>query len=136
MQQRGYNDKISGRIMTTEIKKLSSHAKSNQATVDIRHNPWRQDFPVLLNNPGLVFLDTGASAQKPEVVIEAINHYYRYDHANVHRGLYDLSERTTRQFETIREKVAEFLNAHEAREIVFTKGTTEAINLVASAFSE
>jgi cysteine desulfurase/selenocysteine lyase len=91
----------------------------------------RRDFPVFANNPGLVFLDTAASAQKPAVVIDEVADFYRTDYANVHRGVYRLSQRSTDRFEAARETVRRFLNAPDADEIVFVRGATEAINLVA-----
>jgi cysteine desulfurase/selenocysteine lyase len=91
----------------------------------------RREFPIFERNPGLVFLDSGASAQKPRQVIDGIAEFYRSDYANVHRGVYRLSERSTDRFEEAREKVRAFLNAADDREIVFVRGATEAINLVA-----
>jgi cysteine desulfurase / selenocysteine lyase len=91
----------------------------------------RREFPIFERNPGLVFLDSGASAQKPRQVIDGIAEFYRNDYANVHRGVYRLSERSTDRFEEAREKVRRFLSAADEREIVFVRGATEAINLVA-----
>ena len=94
----------------------------------------RCEFPIFANNPDLVFLDSGASAQKPRAVIDRIADYYRTDYANVHRGVYRLSARSTELFEEAREKVRRFLNAADPREIVFVRNTTEAINLVAQSW--
>ena len=94
----------------------------------------RQEFPIFANNPDLVFLDSGASAQKPASVIDRIADYYRTDYANVHRGVYRLSARSTELFEEARVKVQRFLNAADPREIVFVRGATEAINLVAQSW--
>ena len=94
----------------------------------------RREFPIFANNPGLVFLDSGASAQKPASVIDCVADYYRTDYANVHRGVYRLSARSTELFEEAREKVRRFLNAAEASEIVFVRGATEAINLVSQSW--
>ena len=94
----------------------------------------RRDFPVFENNPGLVFLDTAASAQKPRQVIDGVAEYYRTDYANVHRGVYRLSARSTELYEEAREKARRFVNAADASEIVFVRGTTEGINLVANTF--
>jgi cysteine desulfurase / selenocysteine lyase len=94
----------------------------------------RREFPIYDNNPGLVFLDSGASAQKPRQVIDGIAEFYRTDYANVHRGVYSLSARATDRFEEAREKVRAFLNAADEREIVFVRGATEAINLVAQSW--
>jgi cysteine desulfurase/selenocysteine lyase len=94
----------------------------------------RADFPILstrMRGKPLVFLDSAASAQKPRAVLEAMQRFYETSYANVHRGVYELSERATEAFEGVREKVRRFLGAAEAREIVFVRGTTEAINLVA-----
>ena len=97
----------------------------------------RADFPILqqrIHGKPLAFLDSAASAQKPRAVIEAMSRFYESDYANIHRGVYELSERATRAFEGARETARRFLNAGEAREIVFVRGTTEAINLVAHAW--
>src|SRR5436853_6604640 len=94
----------------------------------------RRDFPIVERNPGLVFLDSGASAQKPRDVIDGIAEFYRSDYANVHRGVYALSGRSTDLFEEAREKARAFLNAADEREIVFVRGATEAINLVAQSW--
>jgi cysteine desulfurase / selenocysteine lyase len=96
----------------------------------------REDFPVFASNPGLVFLDTAASAQKPRSVIDGIADFYRKDYANVHRGVYQLSQRSTDLFEEAREKVRVFLSAAHEDEIVFSRNTTEAINLVAFAWGD
>ncbi|MGA8892866.1 MAG: cysteine desulfurase [Anaeromyxobacteraceae bacterium] len=96
----------------------------------------RRQFPVLAQRPHgkrLAFLDSGATAQKPQVVIDAVTHFYAHDNSNVHRGVYQLAERATAAFEGARKKVARFLGA-EPREIVFTRGTTEGVNLVAQSW--
>ena len=94
----------------------------------------RREFPIYENNPGLVFLDSGASAQKPASVIDGVAEFYRRDYANVHRGVYQLSQRSTDAFEAARETTRAFLNAGDANEIVFTRGATESINLVAQSW--
>jgi cysteine desulfurase / selenocysteine lyase len=98
----------------------------------------REDFPILASGTGrgprLAFLDSAASSQKPERVIAAVDRYYRETNANIHRGVYDLSERATAQYEAARHMVADFVNAETAREIVFVRNTTEAINLVAQTW--
>jgi len=94
----------------------------------------KREFPVFASHPDLVFLDSGASAQKPRSVIDGIADFYRNDYANVHRGVYSLSQRATDLFEEAREKTRAFLNAGEAREIVFVRGATEALNLVAQSW--
>jgi cysteine desulfurase/selenocysteine lyase len=97
----------------------------------------RQDFPILsrlIHGKRLVFLDSAASAQKPRSVMDAEREIYEAGYANVHRGVYWLSQRATNEFESVREKVRQLLNARETREIVFVRGATEAINLVAQSF--
>ena len=97
----------------------------------------RADFPILsttVRGKPLVFLDSAASAQKPRAVIDSIRHVYEAEYANVHRGVYWLSQRTTDAYEGAREKVRRFLNAPAASEIIFVRGATEAINLVAQSF--
>ena len=96
----------------------------------------RNDFPILkrlVNGKLLVYLDNAATSQKPQSVIDALTQYYSFDNANIHRGLYFLSELATEQYETARLKVKELINALSASEIIFVRGTTEAINLVASS---
>ncbi len=98
---------------------------------------YRADFPILsetVHGKPLVYLDNGASAQKPKAVIDAMRGAFEHCYANVHRGAYDFSERTTAAYEGARETVRAFLNAKSEREIVFAKNTTEAINLVAYSF--
>lgn len=97
----------------------------------------RADFPALhqeVNGQPLVYLDNAATAQKPRAVLDAISNYYERDNANVHRGVHTLSQRATDAYEGARERIARFLGASSSREIIFTKGTTDAINLVASSF--
>ena len=98
----------------------------------------RADFPILkeeIHGHRLVYLDNGASAQKPQAVIDRIADTYAHSYANVHRGLHTLSQRATDAYEAARESVRRFLNAGRIEEIVFTKGATEAINLVAESFA-
>ena len=98
----------------------------------------RRDFPILARNvrrKPLVYLDSAASTQKPNQVIEAMNSFYQRDYANIHRGVYWLSQEATEAFEAVRGKVQRFINARESREIVFVRGTTEATNLVAGTFA-
>jgi cysteine desulfurase/selenocysteine lyase len=97
----------------------------------------RRDFPILnqqVNGHPLVYLDNAASSQKPIQVIEAVDQYYRLDNANVHRGVHRLSQRATDAYEGARSKVTGFLNAASDKEIIFVRGATEAINLVAQSF--
>ena len=99
----------------------------------------RRDFPILsqqVNGKPLVYLDNGASSQRPEAVLEAMDRYYRQIHSNVHRGAHTLGDRATSAFEGAREKVQKFLNAPSSRQIIWTRGTTEAINLVANGLAE
>src|SRR5215210_7939955 len=97
----------------------------------------RSDFPVLtrrINGHRLVYLDNGATTQKPRQVIEALVRFYELHNANIHRGIHTLAEEATAQYEDVRAKVAAFINAPHASEVVFTRNTTEAINLVATAW--
>jgi cysteine desulfurase/selenocysteine lyase len=97
----------------------------------------RQDFPILnqlINGKPLVYLDNAATTQKPRAVIDAISHYYLHDNSNVHRGAHTLADRATAAFEGARKTVGRFLNAASTREIIWTRGTTEGINLVASSW--
>ncbi len=97
----------------------------------------RADFPALaqsVHGRPLVYLDSAATSQKPRAVIEAVARFYAEDNANVHRGVHELAERATLALEGAREKVRRFVNAAEAREIVFVRGTTEAVNLVAQSY--
>ncbi len=97
----------------------------------------RRDFPALnqsVNDHQLIYFDNAATTQKPKAVIDAISEYYRHDNANVHRSVHALSTRSTQQFEAAREKVQRFIHANFARECIFVRGTTEAINLVAHSF--
>lgn len=97
---------------------------------------YRQDFPLLNNHKNIVYLDSAASAQKPESVILAMQEMMQKNYANVHRGLYPLSEQATLVYEGARENVREYLNARSQKEIIFTKNATEAINLVVRAWGE
>lgn len=99
----------------------------------------RADFPILhqqVNGQPLVYLDNAATTQKPNAVIDAISDYYRTDNSNVHRGAHALADRATVKFEAAREKVAQFLNAPAAKQIIWTRGTTESINLVAASWGK
>ncbi|HYY26141.1 MAG TPA: cysteine desulfurase [Candidatus Udaeobacter sp.] len=97
----------------------------------------RQDFPILaqkIHGKALVYLDNGATSQKPQTVIDAIERYYAAENSNIHRGVHYLSERATTAYEAAREKVRRFVNAKREQEIIFVRGTTEAINLVAQSY--
>ena len=99
----------------------------------------RNDFPILkryVNDKPLVYLDNGASTQKPQVVIDAINHYYTSQNSNIHRGVHFLSQLATDAYEITRRKLQSFINAKEEFEIILTKGTTDSINLVASCYGD
>ncbi len=118
---------------------VSKSAKSDtEQKVPFDIEKVRKDFPILdqeINGKPLIYLDNGASAQKPNAVIKAINDYYCQDNANVHRGAHTLGDRATAAFEGARERVREFINAASTKEIIWTSGTTEAINLVASGLT-
>ncbi|QQM74409.1 cysteine desulfurase [Aeromonas caviae] len=102
-----------------------------------QHDRLRGQFPALaqeVNGHPLVYLDNAATTQKPQAVLDAINHYYRADNANVHRAAHAMSGRATRAFEDARKTVARFINAPRSHEVIWTRGTTEAINLVAQSW--
>jgi len=97
----------------------------------------KEQFPILdqeINGHPLVYLDSTATAQKPIQVIEAIKHYYEYDNANVHRGVHTLGSRATTKYEDAREKVRQFINARSSAEVIFNRGTTSALNMVAHGY--
>jgi cysteine desulfurase/selenocysteine lyase len=97
----------------------------------------RKDFPILdqqVHGKPLIYLDNAATSQKPRAVIDALVHYYERDNANVHRGIHELSNRSTTAYEAARTRVAKFINARSPDEIIFTRGTTEGVNLVANAW--
>ncbi len=119
--------------MSTALKTPEAHS----ATTAYDVQKIRQDFPVLnqmAHGKPLVYLDNAATTQKPQAVINAIVDYYQHDNSNVHRGVHLLSERATQAYEKARETVQHFLNAAHSSEIVFVRGTTEAINLVAQTY--
>lgn len=112
---------------------MKNTSLNEQTLADIRN-----DFPLLqqsVHSRPLVYLDNANTTQKPNSVIAATDHYYRHDNANIHRSVYQLSERATQCYETTRDKVQRFINAKHRQEIIFTKGTTESINLVANGFT-
>ncbi|HEU4680231.1 MAG TPA: cysteine desulfurase [Gemmatimonadales bacterium] len=97
----------------------------------------REDFPILgrrIRGRPLVYLDNAATSQKPQVVIDAVTRFYTEENANIHRGVHYLSDRATAAYDEVREKVARFINAPSSREVIFTRGTTEGINLVAQSY--
>src|SRR5580692_6867203 len=117
--------------MTTE----STIANAPKPAVD-----WaklRADFPILdqkIHGHPLIYFDNAASSQKPRAVLDALQHYYERDNANVHRGIHELSNRATNAFEASRARTAKFLDAKTDSEIIFTRGTTEGFNLVAQSW--
>src|SRR3984957_1086171 len=97
----------------------------------------REDFPVLkqtIHGKPLVYLDSAATAQKPTVVVDAIRHFHEVDCANIHRGVHELSQRSTAAYEETRSKARQFLNSKTSNELIFVRGTTEGVNLVSSAW--
>ena len=99
----------------------------------------RADFPVLnqiVNDEPLIYLDNAATTQKPQAVLDVLNHYYLHDNANVHRGVHTLAERATAEFEAARKKVQQFIHANSNKEIIFTKGTTDSLNIIAQSYGE
>ncbi len=114
-----------------------SEVFSVDSSIDIQSI--RKQFPILhqeVNKKPLIYFDNAATSQKPKVVIDALVDYYQKDNANIHRGIHTLAERATNAFEETRRVVRDFINANEPEEIVFTKGTTEGINLVANSFGK
>jgi cysteine desulfurase / selenocysteine lyase len=123
--------------MTTATRKPQERTAPAVTPYDVERI--RTDFPILYRDvygKQLVYLDNGASAQKPLSVIEAMDHAYRFEYANVHRGLHYLSNTATQRFEEAREVVRRFLNASSSDQIIFTRNATDAINLVASSFGQ
>lgn len=124
-------------MVTSTARSLGTTPLRNaDATLDVARV--RADFPILqrqVHGKPLVYLDSAASAQRPRSVIAAVEHYETHNHANVHRGVHTLSQEATAAFEGARERVRRFLHARSTKEIIFTRGTTEAINLVANAFA-
>ena len=99
----------------------------------------RKDFPILsrkVNGKPLVYFDNGATSQKPDVVADAISLYYKHENSNIHRGVHTLSQEATTAYEQVREKMQQYLSAEHKEEIIFTKGTTDGINLIASSFGK
>jgi len=97
----------------------------------------KQDFPILgqkIHEKNFVYLDSGATCQKPQSVLQAYNYYYQHDHANVHRGVHELSRRATLAYENTRRSIQKFIHAKHTEEIIFTSGTTESINLVVQSY--
>jgi cysteine desulfurase/selenocysteine lyase len=103
----------------------------------LKENPYRKDFPVadqVIKGKRLAYLDSAATTLKPLIVIEEVDRYYRHETSNVHRGLYWLSENATEKFEAARDKITSLINAPDRKQVIFTKGTTESVNLVAQSY--
>src|SRR5689334_20708085 len=118
-----------------EVEKEMNANQTGGGRFDVRRI--RRDFPILkekVHGRPLVYLDSAATSQKPQVVIDALNRYYTEQNSNVHRGVHYLSQLATREYEDARVKIQRFLNAAESHEIIFTRGTTEGINLVALSY--
>ena len=116
-------------VPVTAVQQTEATSATARAAADIR-----KDFPILsrqVHGKPLVYLDSTSSSQKPYAVIEAMSTYYEMYHANVHRGVYEISEEATARMEKARVKVARFINARHSRQVIFTRNTTESINLVA-----
>ena len=116
---------------------MSANAPSTKPATAPDWAALRRDFVVLdqqVHGQPLIYFDNAATSQKPRAVLDTLRHYYERDNANVHRGIHELSNRATNAFEAARERTAKFINARSAEEIIFTRGTTEGINLVAHAW--
>jgi cysteine desulfurase/selenocysteine lyase len=116
---------------------MSQVSLTNAADTQVDIANCRSDFPALsqeINGHPIAFLDSAASSQQPSAVINTIREYQRHDHANVHRGVYTLSHRATEAYEGARDRITAFINAASRREVIYTSGTTESINLVAQSF--
>lgn len=122
---------------TRELDLLGANLQPGGAGNVFEVNKIRADFPILsraVHGKPLVYLDNAATTQKPESVLRALDQYYRYHNANIHRGVHTLAEEATADYEAARRKVGRFINAYSPREVVFVRNTTEAINLVASTW--
>ena len=112
---------------------------AKQSLIDVLNvDDIRSDFPILsttVNGKNLIYADSAATTQKPQCVIERISNYYESENANIHRGVHSLSEEATEAFEGARDIIRKFINACSVSEIIFTRGTTEAINLVAQSYA-
>lgn len=96
----------------------------------------KKDFPIFTKNPDLVYLDSAATSLKPQMVLDKLQEYYTQYSSNIHRGIYDIAEKATAEYELARKKVASFINASSTEEIIFTSGTTDSINLLATSLGE
>ena len=99
-------------------------------------NTLKKDFPIFSQDRGLVYLDTTATSLKPRAVIDALTSYYNTYSANIYRGIYSISEKATSAYENTREAVAKFINASSSEEVIFTRNTTESLNLIAYSLGE
>jgi cysteine desulfurase/selenocysteine lyase len=125
---------VSGALASDTLLTAKRRVASEQ-TLDVERI--RQDFPILrqqVNGRPLVYLDNAATTQKPQAVIDAVHRFYSSENANIHRGVHHLSGQASAAYEAVREKVARFINAREPHEVVFTRGTTDSINLVAQSY--
>ncbi|HEY1921686.1 MAG TPA: aminotransferase class V-fold PLP-dependent enzyme, partial [Tepidisphaeraceae bacterium] len=116
---------------------VESTILSDRATPALDVDAVRRQFPILgkkIHGKPLIYFDNAATTQKPRAVIDAIREYYESENANIHRGVHTLSQEATTAYEHARQKIAKFINAPDPRQIIFTRGTTESINLVASSF--
>src|ERR1700730_2661307 len=117
------------------MAQMKNTALKNESRFDVM--AVRGEFPVLarsIHGKPLAYLDNGASAQRPNAVIDAVNDYERHTHANIHRGVHTLSQEATALYEGARDRLASFIHARSRREVIFVRGTTEGINLVAQRY--
>ena len=103
---------------------------------NFNHNKIRENFPIFNNNPNLIYFDNAATTQKPKLVLDEISNYYQKINANIHRGIYQIAEKSTEKYEHTRDKIAAFIGSKHRQSIIFTSGTTESINLVANSWGE
>ena len=120
--------------MTMHVDGVRRRSEGSPSTLDPRPSTLRADFPLLAANPGLHYLDSAATSQKPRAVLDAVRDYYERDNANPHRGAYALSARATERYREARETVAAFLGVRDAACLIFTRGTTESLNLAAATW--
>jgi cysteine desulfurase/selenocysteine lyase len=134
-----HDDRGSTTAVGTNVSMSSANPTISTDSVTQSLRGIRADFPILdqqIHGHQLIYFDNAASSQRPKQVIEAISNYYQHDHANVHRGIHELSNRATMAYEGARERSAAFIHARSASEIIFTRGTTESINLVAACLRD
>ena len=124
-------------MITSMDVNVSSKAPSSAGTLDLDLETLRGQFPILqsqVNGKPLVYLDNAATTQKPSLVIETLVRFYSEQNANIHRGIHYLSAQATDSYENARERVARFINAPHSRQVIFVRGATEGINLVAQSY--